>query len=87
MSPLFEVLKHRASSTSFGESLWLWILLNPPEHLAAAAGMTNKSITLVKNKNDLLPLKKSEKVLVTGPSTGKPDLLSGLQNGKSLKPL
>nr|WP_082686844.1 glycoside hydrolase family 3 protein [Bacillus sp. FJAT-27445] len=47
-----------------------------PEHLAAAEEIANKSITLVKNEGGLLPLKKTESVLIAGPSTGKPALLA-----------
>jgi len=48
------------------------------DHLAAADEIANKSITLVKNENNLLPLKQTEKIFVTGPSTGKPEMLSNL---------
>ncbi|MEH7011997.1 glycoside hydrolase family 3 protein [Neobacillus niacini] len=52
------------------------------EHLAAADEIANKSITMVKNENNLLPLKQSEQIFVTGPSAGKTDLLSSLLNNK-----
>ncbi|TDT61321.1 glycoside hydrolase family 3 protein [Fonticella tunisiensis] len=47
-------------------------------NLRIAEEITNKSITLIKNENGLLPLKKETKVFVTGPSLGNPVLLSGL---------
>ncbi|MDF2881474.1 MAG: beta-N-acetylhexosaminidase [Clostridiaceae bacterium] len=48
------------------------------ENLNIADEITNKSITLVKNENALLPLKAGTKVFVTGPSSGNPALLSSL---------
>lgn len=48
------------------------------ENLSFADELTNKSITLIKNENNILPLKQGTKVLVTGPSTGNPSQLSGL---------
>ncbi|HET7616715.1 MAG TPA: glycoside hydrolase family 3 C-terminal domain-containing protein, partial [Bacillales bacterium] len=58
--------------------------IGTPEHLQTAAEITNKSITLVKNDNDLLPLQEGEKVLVTGPSSGKPEMLSDLLANKGI---
>lgn len=52
------------------------------EHLAVADEIANKSITLVKNENNLLPLKDTDKIFITGPSTGKPNMLSGLLGNK-----
>lgn len=52
------------------------------ENLKMADEITNKSITLIKNENGLLPLKQGTKVLVTGPTTGNPALLSNLLVGK-----
>lgn len=56
--------------------------IGTPEHLAKADEIANKSITLVKNENNLLPLKNTEKIFITGPSTGKPDMLSNLLANK-----
>lgn len=53
-------------------------------HLQKADEMANRSITLVKNKNDILPLPKSKDVLITGPSAAKPDFLSSLLNDKGM---
>ena len=52
------------------------------DHLAAADEIANKSITLVKNENSVLPIKHSDKIFVTGPSTGKPEMLSNLIKAK-----
>ncbi|WP_066399531.1 glycoside hydrolase family 3 protein [Neobacillus mesonae] len=52
------------------------------QHLAAADEIANKSITLVKNENNLLPLKNTDKIFITGPSTGKPGMLSELLKNK-----
>lgn len=52
------------------------------ENLNTANEITNKSITLVKNENSLLPLKQGTKILVTGPSSGNPTLLSDLLANK-----
>lgn len=53
------------------------------EHLAVADEIANKSITLVKNENNLLPLKTNENLFITGPSLAEPDLLSDLLKNKS----
>lgn len=54
------------------------------EHLQLAEEMTEHSITLIKNDDHLLPLDEDTELLVTGPSTGKPDLLSDLLNEKGI---
>ncbi|WP_235791800.1 glycoside hydrolase family 3 protein [Virgibacillus salidurans] len=46
------------------------------EHLQTAEEIANKSITLVKNESDLLPLHTTDNVLVTGPSQAKTDLVA-----------
>lgn len=55
------------------------------EHLAKAEEIANKSITLVKNKNNVLPLTEDQNVFVVGPSAAKPDLLSNLLNEKGFE--
>lgn len=55
------------------------------EHLQVAEDMTDKSITLVKNDYDLLPLDGEWTWLVTGPSSGKPTTLSNLLSDKGLE--
>jgi beta-N-acetylhexosaminidase len=42
------------------------------EHLEAAQEIADKSITLVKNDDDVLPLQEDESVFVTGPSLANP---------------
>lgn len=51
-------------------------VVGAPEHLALADEIANKSITLVKNEGNLLPLQKTDNVFITGPSTGKPAMLA-----------
>lgn len=48
------------------------------ENLNMADEITNKSVTLVKNENSVLPLKPGTKIFVTGPRSGNPVLLSNL---------
>lgn len=55
------------------------------EHLQTASEIADKSITLVKNENDVLPLQQSEDVLVTGPTAAQPVLLSNLLNDKGIE--
>ncbi|WP_338036453.1 glycoside hydrolase family 3 protein [Neobacillus notoginsengisoli] len=57
-------------------------VIGAPEHLAVADEIADKSITLVKNEGNLLPLQKTEKVFVTGPSSGKPALLASQMAAK-----
>lgn len=54
------------------------------ESLEVAEEITNKSITLIKNENGVLPLKKDNKVLVVGPSSANPVLLSSLLKEKGI---
>jgi beta-N-acetylhexosaminidase len=54
------------------------------DHLQLAEEMTDASMTLVKNDNELLPLTGVEEVLVTGPGNAKPELLSDLLNEKGI---
>jgi len=49
-----------------------------PEHPAVALQAARESITLLQNKNDILPLGKNKKILVTGPTA---DSLIALNNG------
>ncbi|MEC5423944.1 glycoside hydrolase family 3 protein [Virgibacillus sp. C22-A2] len=52
------------------------------ENLNKATEIANKSITLVKNEADLLPLQNEESVFITGPSLGDPGYLSELLQDK-----
>ncbi|MEW9501814.1 glycoside hydrolase family 3 protein [Jeotgalibacillus marinus] len=60
-------------------------LIGNEEHLRQANEMTNDSITLVKNDNHILPFEKNASLLVTGPSSGRTDLLADLLNEKTVK--
>jgi beta-glucosidase len=44
-----------------------WVLLGAPEHRALARQAVRKSLVLLKNENQLLPLPASARILVTGP--------------------
>lgn len=55
------------------------------EHLQTAEEIANKSITLVKNESDLLPLHTTDNVLVTGPSQAKTDLVADSLNEKGIE--
>jgi beta-N-acetylhexosaminidase len=46
------------------------------DHLKTAQEIADKSITLVKNDNDVLPLEKNENVFITGPSLGNPSAMA-----------
>ncbi|EQB37542.1 hypothetical protein M948_03055 [Virgibacillus sp. CM-4] len=48
------------------------------DHLNAAQEMADRSVTLVKNSDDVLPFQSSDSVFVTGPSMAKPDRLTDL---------
>lgn len=54
------------------------------ENLQFAEEITNKSITLVKNNYDVLPLESNAQLLITGPSSGKPGYLADLLNEKGM---
>jgi len=47
------------------------------EHKAAALNTVEESITLLENKNSILPLKKDAKIFVTGPAANSMTLLNG----------
>ncbi|WP_235801519.1 glycoside hydrolase family 3 protein [Heyndrickxia acidiproducens] len=55
------------------------------EHLAAADKIAEKSLTLVKNSNNILPLQKQQNILVAGPSAANTDRLAALLAEKSFK--
>lgn len=54
------------------------------EHLQTAKEIADRSITLVKNDNGVLPLEKNEKVFITGPSDAKPELLADQLHDKGM---
>jgi beta-glucosidase len=55
------------------------------EHRKIALEAARKSIVLLKNQNQALPLKASAKIAVIGPSADDPEALLGNYNGFSLK--
>lgn len=54
-------------------------------HLEAARSIAERSITLVKNEQNTLPIQKSESVLVVGPAEAQPVMISDLLNDKGVK--
>lgn len=56
-------------------------IIGSDEHLTKADEIADKSITLIKNKN-VLPLQNDKKILITGPSDGKPDILETILEDK-----
>ncbi|WP_449355254.1 glycoside hydrolase family 3 protein [Virgibacillus natechei] len=55
------------------------------EHLQTAEEIANRSITLVKNEDDVLPLNGDDNVFITGPSSAKPDLLTEALNEEEIE--
>ncbi|MDY0406402.1 glycoside hydrolase family 3 protein [Virgibacillus sp. 179-BFC.A HS] len=53
-------------------------------HLQTAAAIADKSVTLVKNNENVLPLDDSKNLLVTGPSAAKPELLAEFLSDKKM---
>ncbi|MGE8203181.1 glycoside hydrolase family 3 protein [Heyndrickxia sp. NPDC080065] len=56
-----------------------------PENLKATEEITTKSITLIKNENHVLPLKKGKNVFVTGPASANSERLSDILLEKGLR--
>ena len=56
-------------------------VVNNDEHKKLALDMALESMTLLQNKNNLLPLKKSEKIAVVGPNANDKPMLWGNYNG------
>ncbi|WP_102408436.1 glycoside hydrolase family 3 C-terminal domain-containing protein [Parabacteroides bouchesdurhonensis] len=57
-------------------------VVESPQHIAQALDMARKSIVLLKNKNDLLPLsKKIKKIAVVGPNAADSTMLWANYNG------
>jgi beta-glucosidase len=52
-------------------------LFGSEQHAAASYNTAAECITLLKNKNNILPIKRSEKLLVCGPATNSMNLLNG----------
>jgi len=61
-------------------------VVNNEEHRKLALDMARESMTLLQNKNNILPLKKSvEKIAVIGPNADDEPMLWGNYNGKPIR--
>ena len=60
-------------------------VLNNDEHRKLALDMALKSMTLLQNKNDVLPLAKSKKIAVVGPNANDKPMLWGNYNGTPVR--
>ncbi len=56
-------------------------VVNNEEHRKLALDMARESMTLLQNKNNILPLKKSDKIAVIGPNANDKPILWGNYNG------
>lgn len=84
---VFRILKAKLEKGLFDNSFTDEALLEyigADEHLALADEIADKSITLVKNEGNILPLATNDEVFITGPSVGKPSLLSSLLQDKGV---
>ncbi|QQZ08904.1 glycoside hydrolase family 3 protein [Heyndrickxia vini] len=59
--------------------------IGTPENLRMADEITEKSITLLKNDNHVLPLQHNQKVFITGPTTANSERLGTLLTEKGLE--
>src|SRR6185312_14965562 len=61
-------------------------VINSPQHRALAATMARESMTLLKNKNNILPLNRAlHRVAVIGPNADNGPMLWGNYNGKPVR--
>lgn len=61
-------------------------IINNEEHRNLALEMARKSMTLLQNKNNILPIKKDEKIIaVIGPNADDAQMLWGNYNGKPIR--
>ena len=60
-------------------------IVNNDEHRKLALDMALKSMTLLQNKNDILPLSKSQKIAVIGPNANDKPMLWGNYNGTPVR--
>lgn len=61
-------------------------IINNKEHQQLALEMARKSMTLLQNKNNILPIKKNEKIIaVIGPNADDAQMLWGNYNGKPIR--
>src|SRR5699024_948703 len=84
---VFRILKAKADRGLFDDpytDLDAIDKIGSDEHLQTAKEIADRSITLVKNDNGELPLEKHEKVIITGPSAAKPELLADQLHAKDM---
>jgi beta-glucosidase len=60
-------------------------VVNNDEHRKLALDMALKSMTLLQNKNDILPLAKSKRIAVVGPNANDKPMLWGNYNGTPVR--
>jgi len=60
-------------------------IVNNDEHRKLALDMALKSMTLLQNKNNILPLSKSKKIAVVGPNANDKPMLWGNYNGTPVR--
>jgi len=60
-------------------------IVNNDEHRKLALDMALKSMTLLQNKNDILPLAKSKRIAVVGPNANDKPMLWGNYNGTPVR--
>jgi hypothetical protein len=60
-------------------------VVNNDEHRKLALDMALESMTLLQNKNNILPLKKSKKIAVIGPNANDKPMLWGNYNGTPVR--
>jgi beta-glucosidase len=60
-------------------------VVNNDEHRKLALEMAHESMTLLQNKNNILPLKKSNKIAVIGPNADDKTMLWGNYNGTPVR--
>lgn len=60
-------------------------IINNEEHRKLALEMSRETMTLLQNKNDILPLSKVKKIAVVGPNADNKPMLWGNYNGTPIK--
>src|SRR5665647_2421732 len=60
-------------------------VVNNEEHRKLALDMARESMTLLQNKNNILPLKKTSKIAVVGPNANDKPMLWGNYNGTPIR--
>ncbi len=61
------------------------LVVNNEEHRKLALDMARETMTLLQNKNNILPLKKSNKIAVVGPNANDKSMLWGNYNGTPIR--